>query len=193
MRDIMNSQNMNMVGLGPVTGEARMLSVTRKLGYEHFVQHSGWTIDTTKGDCWYHHKHNFTVVLWSVRLGQMASVTEQESQYVREQVSRFQDPVQQNPSILAGFTEWRSQPMLDLVQYVEKNDPSPPDFIGRMIEDGVCNKAVKGNINALDYIERATLQQRQSDYYKKHALRVLRSILPKFDLPIEDELGASVL
>ncbi len=47
--------------------------------------------------------------------------------------------------------------MIDLLQYVEKNDPSPPDFIGRMIEDGVCNKGVRGNLNALDYIEKATL------------------------------------
>lgn len=37
MRDIMHSQNMNMVVLSPITGDAKLLSVTRKLGYEAFV------------------------------------------------------------------------------------------------------------------------------------------------------------
>lgn len=79
MRDIMQSLNMNKVVLSPVTGEAKPLSVTRKLGFEAFVQHTGWTIDTTKNDCWVHHKHSFTVLFWNPRLGQMASVSEQES------------------------------------------------------------------------------------------------------------------
>jgi hypothetical protein len=74
--------------------------------------------------------------------------------------------------------------MTDLLQYVEKYDPSPPDFVGKMIEEGVCNKNVKGNPNTMDYVEKAALKKRQAEYYKNNAVLVLRRILPKFELPI---------
>lgn len=79
---------------------------------------------------------------------------------MKDQITRFQDPVSATPTVFASFTEWRPQPMIDLLQYVEKYDPFPPNFVGKMIEDGVCNKNVRGNLNSMDYVEKAALKTR---------------------------------
>lgn len=72
--------------------------------------------------------------------------------------------------------------MMDLIQFLKTKDPRPPDFIGKMADEGLCKPSCRQYPGSMDEQEMLVLKQRQSKYYKKEAIRLLLEIVP-FEKP----------
>lgn len=69
--------------------------------------------------------------------------------------------------------------MVDLLEFVMENDPSPPDLIGQLIEYGILKSSSKQWPGSLDQKETNKLRLLKIKHYKQNFLKVLKHILPQ--------------
>lgn len=157
------------------------LTISRKFGFNHLISGSSkWTVDNIKSDCWVKDQFNFSIILWSLRIGQLSQVQEQEASFYKDQLIKLGDLMQKDtvPTICGNCTNWQVQQMTDLLTVLKTQDPNPPDFIGKLVDEGFCKQSVRQYPGSMDENEKRLLRQRQLKYYSKNALKVLHSIAP---------------
>ena len=97
--------------------------------------------------------------------------------------------------LIANFTGWYSQPMVDLYNYILQNDVTGmPDFIGEMIKEGKCRPQCHKDQDVpspMNDEEKLLLKSREESYFKKNMIEMLRRIIPVNDvqIPVLDEIG----
>jgi len=80
---------------------------------------------------------------------------------------------------------------MDLLTFLQENDPSPPDFIDKMVTDGKCRTLCRMYPNSLEESEIAILKERRWTYYKEAAWKILLKMIPcrRPTIPLADTLG----
>jgi len=48
--------------------------------------------------------------------------------------------------------------MIELLSFLKLNDPNPPDFVGKMVDEGKCKPSVRQYPSSMDENEFATLK-----------------------------------
>ena len=82
------------------------------------------------------------------------------------------------PMLCGNFNDWQQQPMMDLFSFLRKNDPNPPDFISRMVDEGLCKPSCRQYPGSMDEHEQRLLKERQMKYYNKAAIKIILDIIP---------------
>ena len=52
------------------------------------------------------------------------------------------------PKIASSFTDWRYVDMRDVVEFCKEEDPHKPDFLSRLIDEGVIRRECGGTDKA---------------------------------------------
>jgi hypothetical protein len=76
------------------------------------------------------------------------------------------------------MTEWQPQPMIDLLQFCQDNDESPPDFIEQMIAEGKCAPSVRQFPSSMDSETKDLLKEKRHAYYKINTVERLVAATP---------------
>lgn len=100
-------------------------------------------------------------------MGCLSHTDEQELLYYKDQITKFCDPIaiDQVPVLYGDFTEWRPQRMVELMPFLIENDPSPPDFIGELLEEGKVTTSARQFPGSLSSQQRSYLHSKQTKYY----------------------------
>ena len=67
------------------------------------------------------------------------------------------------PKIASSFTDWRYVEMREVVEFCKEEDPAKPDFLGRLVDEGVVRRECAGSDKApLTEHERSLLKNQIS-------------------------------
>jgi hypothetical protein len=91
--------------------------------------------------------HILTVFLWSQKIGHIVGANEDENLFYKSQLAEFKKTDQELneaedvPKIIGQFTNWRYQEMVSLLDFCKENDPTPPNLIKELIDNGTLRQA----------------------------------------------------
>ena len=101
-----------------------------------------WNLLTKlKDECWICSQKIFTVFLWSVRIGQIGSVSKDQSDFYIKQIQHHEQDnilpefsIYEVPHIGGYFNDWAWKPMRNVVDFCIECDLKPPNFIKMMVD-----------------------------------------------------------
>ena len=86
--------------------------------------------------------------------------------------------VSRAPKIASEFTGWQYKEMRGIVEFCTDNDPHKPDFMSKLIDDGVVRPECAGEKGAtLTAFEAGLLKNQTESYYKDNWSKVILTIM----------------
>jgi len=163
---------------------ASTLVFSRNLGMKHIMPGlAQWQVlDEKRSECWRCDQHMLTIFLWTPRIGLMtSSQIADQILYYKEQMDLRRDTdvdlhtnVSNTPMIASDFTDWRYQPMQEVVRFCTDRDLSPPNFEELCVNAGLLNASSAGRLNG---DEKKILNKVKREYYVDHWQEVLQELV----------------
>ena len=92
----------------------------------------------------------------------------------------FLPTVHKAPQIASSFTNWKYVEMRPVEAFCRKEDPFKPDFIGRLMDEGVIRRELKGRDKIhtlLNETEKELLDRQEEQYYKENWSSIILEIM----------------
>ena len=135
-------------------------------------------------ECWHCGQHILTLFIWTPRIGQLAGSKDKGMiDYYKEKINEeidldFIPNFASVPKIASSFTEWRYTEMREVIKFCTEEDPHKPDFLGRLVDEGIIRRECSGPDKApLTEHERSLLQNQIQQYYKDNWAKVILLIM----------------